>query len=83
MNKPQKTGLKFLHPQASLSAVKLEALRRLSTDTLKASLHVGQTHSPKARADGTLLDGHYRLAVLLERGVDINTLPRDIIEKTS
>jgi len=28
-----------------------------------------------------VLDGHHRLTVLLERGVDINTLPREIIEK--
>ena len=75
------TKLKFLHPKTSLSPAKLEALRRLTTDKLKASLRAGQTHSLKARPDGTLLDGHHQLKFLLERGVDINTLPRDIMEK--
>ncbi len=75
------TKLKFLHPKTSLSPAKLAALRRLTTDQLKASLRLGQMHSLKARPDGTLLDGHHRLTVLLERGVDINTLPREIMEK--
>ena len=73
--------LKFLHPSSSLSAAKLEALRRVGTDKLKASLGVGQVHSLKARPDGTVLDGHHRLTILLERGIDINALPREIIEK--
>jgi hypothetical protein len=76
-----KAKLKFLHPASSLSPAKLEALRRLGTDKLKASLNVGHANSLKARPDGTVLDGHHRLAVLLERGIDINTLPREIIEK--
>ena len=77
----EKAKLKFLHPVTSLSPVKLEALRRLSTDQLKASLKVGHENSLKARPDGTVLDGHHRLSVLLERDIDINTLPREIIEK--
>jgi hypothetical protein len=81
MSDPQKAKLKFLHPNSSLSPVKLKALRELSSEKLKAFLKLGQTHSLKARPDGTVLDGHHRLAVLLERGVDINALPREIIEK--
>jgi len=81
MNNAQKAKLKFLHPTTSLSPVKLAELRRLSTDQLKTSLHVGHPHSLKARPDGTVLDGHHRLTVLLERGIDIITLPREIIEK--
>jgi len=76
-----KPKLKFLHPKTSMSPAKLEAFRRFTTDKLKASLNTGQAGSLKARPDGTLLDGHHRLTVLLERGVDINTLPREIIEK--
>ena len=83
MSNLPKAKLKFLHPKTSLSLVKLDAFRRLSTDKRKASLHVGLAHSLKARPDGTLLDGHHRLTVLLERGVDIQALPRDIIEKKS
>jgi ParB-like chromosome segregation protein Spo0J len=83
MNNPQKAKLKFLHPKTSLSPVKLDAFRRLSTEKLKASLHVGLAHSLKARPDGTLLDGHHRLTILSERGVDVHALPREIIEKKS
>ena len=60
---------------------KLDALRRWSTETLKASLMPGEMHSLKTRRDGTILDGHHRIMVLLERGEDIHSLPREIIEK--
>jgi hypothetical protein len=37
----------------------------------------------KAEADGTVLEGHRRLAVLRERGVDIHTWPRELIQQES
>jgi hypothetical protein len=61
--------------------VKLEVFRRLSSDAIKLALHPGQPGSLKAREDGTVLDGHHRLSVLLERGENIDELPREIIEK--
>ena len=81
MNNSQETKLKFLHPKTSLSQVKLASFRLLGTEKLKASPNVGHANSLKARPDGTVLDGHHRLTVLLERGIDINALPREIIEK--
>jgi hypothetical protein len=48
---------------------------------LTESLRPGRQESLKTRADGTVLDGHHRLTVLRERGVDVEALPRDIIEK--
>jgi hypothetical protein len=33
------------------------------------------------RPDGTVLDGHHRLAILLERGEDIHSLAREIMAK--
>jgi hypothetical protein len=48
---------------------------------LKASLAPGQKGSLKARVDGTVLDGHHRLTVLVERGENIDRLPREIIDK--
>jgi len=41
------------------------------------SLRPGQAGALKARADGTVLEGHHRLLVLRERGVDIDALPRE------
>jgi hypothetical protein len=61
--------------------VKLEAFHRLSTEVILLSLGPDQPGSLKARLDGTVLDGHHRLHVLLERGVDIHRLPREIIRK--
>jgi hypothetical protein len=60
MSNPPKPKLKFLCPKTSLSPSKLEALRNLSTDKLKALLKVGQAHSLKVRPDGTVLDGRHR-----------------------
>jgi hypothetical protein len=31
----------------------------------------------KTRSDGTILDGHHRIAILPERGEDIHQLPRE------
>ena len=73
--------LRFLHRETSLNAVKLLQFRRLSTHDVKLSLQPGQAACLKARPDGTVLDGHHRLFVLIERGEDIHTLPREIIEK--
>lgn len=49
-------------------------------------VRIAQTHQPgslKVRPDGTVLDGHHRLAALLEHGEDIHQLPREILEKES
>jgi hypothetical protein len=58
-------------------------LRRVSTEILKASLLPGQKDSLKARPDGTLLDGHHRVFVLKERGVDVDRLPRELLTRHS
>ena len=73
--------LRFLHSDDLLNAVKLAHFRRLSTEHLKSSLRPGKAGSLKTRPDGTVLDGHHRLAILLERAEDVDSLPREIIEK--
>ena len=77
------SSLRFLHNTDALNAVKLDSFRRLSTDEILDSLKPGTPGCLKARQDGTVLDGHHRLVILLERGVDIDNLPREIIEKES
>ena len=71
--------LKPLHSSASLSPVKLAELGRLSTEEIKETLLLGGTHSLKARADGTVLDGHHRIRILRDRGIDVDSLPREIV----
>lgn len=70
-----------LHPDGSLNSSKLDKMRRLPTETLQASLSPGQRDCLKTRPDGTILDGHHRIHILRERGVDVNTLPREVVFK--
>ena len=71
--------LKSLHPESSLSQVKIAQYSKLSTQELIASLQPGQPGSLKVRPDGTVMDGHHRIKVLRDRGVDIDALPREIL----
>ena len=68
-------ALRFLHSASVLSQAKLGQFRKMATDRLIESLRPGQPAALKARADGTVLEGHHRLTVLRERSVDIEALP--------
>ena len=76
---PEYPPLKPLHSESSLNPVKLALLERLSTDVLLASLLPGQEGCLKTRAEGTILDGHHRIHILRHRGVDVDSLPREIV----
>ena len=66
--------LKSLHPYSSLNAGKLAKMERLTTDILLASLASGEC-CLKTQPDGTILEGHHRIHVLRQRGVDVDSLP--------
>jgi hypothetical protein len=83
MDSAPKPRLRFLHSENVMNLVKLEAFRRLPTDALKFALLPGQPGSLKVRPDGTVLDGHHRLSILLERGENIHLLPPEILNKES
>jgi len=72
-----------LHADESLVPSKLAAYQRLTTAELIESLRPGRDDSLKARPDGTMLDGHHRIRVLRGRGVDVDELPREVVEKDS
>ena len=78
MNQPK---LKFLHSEENLIELKLEYFRRISTEDLIASLKPEQEEALKAKKDGTMMDGHHRIKVLIERGIDVNKFPREIWER--
>jgi len=78
---PREPPLKSLHSQDSLNPGKLAKMRKASTEALLASLLPPLKDCLKTRRDGTILDGHYRIFVLRERGFDVDLLPRDILEK--
>jgi len=68
-----------LHSEVILSKVKLERIRTVGTAELMESLRPGQPGALKTRPDGTVLEGHHRLVVLRERGIDVNILPREVL----
>jgi len=78
MNQPP---LKFLHSEASLLELKLEYFRRISTENLIESLQPENAGALKVKSDGTIMDGHHRIKVLRERGVEVDKLPREIWER--
>jgi len=70
-----------LHADETLIASKLLAYGRLTTTQLIESLRPGQLGALKTRPDGTMIDGHHRIKVLRNRGVDVDSLPREVIPK--
>ena len=74
-------ALKPLHADASLIELKLKTYEQLSTEVLKASLAPGHARCLKTRPDGTILDGHHRIQVLRDRGEDVDSLPREIVDR--
>lgn len=73
--------LKPLHKEQSLIRSKLEKFNRLTTQDLMSSLKPGQPGALKVRPDGTVLDGHHRVKTLRDSGVDVDSLPREVIAK--
>ena len=73
--------LRLLHSEATMSQVKLERFRAMATAELIESLRPGQTGGLITRPDGTVLEGHHRLVILRERGIDIDGLPREVLPR--
>ena len=71
--------LKSLHPDSALSAPKLAKTRRMTTQEILDSLRPGLPESLKARPDGTIMNGHHRIKILKERGMNVDSLPRDVV----
>jgi hypothetical protein len=64
-----------------LSQAKLNHYARLTTEELIRSLEPGKIGALKTRPDGTVIDGHHRIVILRERGVDVDQLPREVLAK--
>lgn len=73
--------LKPLHPDSSLLGSKLQKYGTLSDQELIDSLKPGLPGSLKVRPDGTIVDGHHRIKILRDRGVDVDALPREVVPK--
>jgi ParB-like chromosome segregation protein Spo0J len=70
-----------LHSDSALVPSKLAKYGKLSNRELIDSLKPGQPGSLKVRPDGTIVDGHHRIKVLRDRGVEVDSLPREIVPK--
>ena len=81
MQNSSQPPLNPLHPDSSLIRSKLDKYGKLSDQELIDSLKPGQQGSLKVRPDGTIVDGHHRIKILRDRGVDVDSLPREIIPK--
>jgi hypothetical protein len=77
---PKLPPLKPLHSDTNLKADKIAKMQKLSTDEICESLRDGE-HCLKTRPDGTILEGHHRIYILRQRGVDVDKLPREEIKK--
>jgi hypothetical protein len=64
-----------------LSPAKLDEFARATTQALIDSLKPGQQGALKVRPDGTMVDGHHRIKILRDRGVDVDGLPREVVPK--
>lgn len=73
--------LKPLHAESILSQAKIDRFSQLSDGELIESLKSGRPGSLKTRPDGTVIDGHHRIKVLRDRGIDVDSLPREVIPK--
>lgn len=73
--------LKPLHPDDALNPGKLAKMQKAPTKELLDSLRLDPKVCLKTRPDGTILDGHHRIFILRQRGVDVDALPRDVIVK--
>jgi hypothetical protein len=74
--------LQQLHDTSLLNQTKLKQYARLTTAELIQSLAPGEPGSLKVRDDGTILDGHHRIEILRQRGVNVDELPREVLLKT-
>jgi hypothetical protein len=73
--------LRPLHSGATLSQSKLDQFAKMENQDLIESLKPGQPGSLKVSPDGLMIDGHHRVQILRDRGIDVNALPREIVAK--
>jgi len=75
--------LRRIHSDQTLEAgsnrVALEYWRQQPTEDIVNSLQPGSLEALKVKPDGRILNGNTRIKVLEERGIDIHSLPREVL----
>lgn len=82
--KVEQPKLRRIHSDETLSSgsskFDLESQRTRSTEDIINSLRPDAQEPLKVKTDGRVFDGNTRIKVLEERGVEIDSLPRTIID---
>lgn len=65
--------------ETGTSHIALEYWRKQPTTAIVQSLRPGNREALKVKPDGRIMDGNTRIKVLEERGVDVNSLPREVL----
>lgn len=72
----ERPPLRLLHELEDLVRARLDYWATRTTDTITASLRPEAAHPLKVKDDGTVMDGNHRIYVLMERGYNVDSLPR-------
>jgi hypothetical protein len=65
--------------ETGTSHIALEYWRKQPTIVTLQSLQPGNIEARKVRPDGRVMNGNTRIKVLEERGVDVDSLPREVL----
>jgi hypothetical protein len=75
--------LRRIHSDRTLETgtghIALEYWRQQPTIAIVQSLQPGNIEALKVKPDGRTMNGNTRIKVLEERGVDVNSLPREVL----
>ena len=78
-----KPPLRRIHSDQTLETgsgrFSLEYWRKQPTDDIIRSLRPGSPEALRAKPDGRVMNGNVRVRVLEERGVEVNSLPREVV----
>jgi hypothetical protein len=64
--------------ETGTSHIALEYWRKQPTTAILQSLQAGNIEALKVRPDGRIMNANTRIKVLEERGVDVDSLPREV-----
>jgi hypothetical protein len=80
---PLQPPLQRIHPDATYQSgtakLALAYWRQQPTDAIVRTLAPGGREALRVKPDGRIMNGNTRIKVLEERGFDVNSLPRDIV----
>ena len=65
--------------ETDTSHIALEYWRKQPTTAILQSLQPGNIEALKVKPDGRVMNGNIRIKVLEERGVDVDSLPREVL----